>query len=51
MFKKTMFGPTATTKKVREDGSVLLKLEQKLEVFPERITEKLILTVLSRKQK
>ncbi|MCP9747334.1 feruloyl-CoA synthase [Lacihabitans sp. CS3-21] len=42
MFKKTMFGPTATTKKVREDGSVLLKLEQKLEAFPERITEKLI---------
>lgn len=37
-----MFGPTATTKKVREDGSVLLKLEQKLEIFPERITEKLI---------
>jgi feruloyl-CoA synthase len=42
MFKKTMFGPTATTKKVRKDGSVFLKLEQKLEVFPERITEKLI---------
>jgi feruloyl-CoA synthase len=42
MFKKTMFGPTSTTKKIREDGSVLLKLEQELEDFPEKITEKLL---------
>lgn len=42
MFKKTKFGPTATTKTTREDGSILLKLDQKLEEFPEKITEKLI---------
>ena len=42
MFKKTSFGPTATSKIVRNDGSILLKLEQKLEEFPEKITEKLI---------
>lgn len=42
MFKKTKFGPTATSKTIREDGSILLKLEQELEEFPEKITEKLV---------
>ena len=42
MFKNTHFGPTSTQKKVQDDGSILLKLEQNLEKFPEKITEKLI---------
>jgi feruloyl-CoA synthase len=42
MFKNTHFGPTTTKKSVQDDGSILLKLEQNLEEFPEKITEKLI---------
>lgn len=42
MFKNTHFGPTSTQKIVRTDGSILLKLEQNLEEFPEKITKKLI---------
>jgi feruloyl-CoA synthase len=42
MFKNTYFGPTSTQKTIRADGSILLKLEQNLEEFPEKITEKLI---------
>ena len=42
MFKNTLFGPTSTTKTVLEDGSILLKLDQELGDFPEKITEKLI---------
>ena len=42
MFKKTKFGPTSTTKAIRKDGSILFKLNQSLEDFPEKITEKLI---------
>lgn len=42
MFKNTHFGPTTTKKSVQDDGSILLKLEQNLEKFPEKITEKLI---------
>jgi feruloyl-CoA synthase len=42
MFKNTSFGPTATTKITHDNGSVLLKLEQELNAFPEKITEKLI---------
>jgi feruloyl-CoA synthase len=42
MFRNTHFGPTSTTKTIREDGSILLKLEEELEVFPEKITKKLI---------
>ena len=42
MFKNTLFGPTSTNKTVRQDGTILLELEQKLDDFPPRITEKLI---------
>ncbi|CAH0994384.1 Carboxylic acid reductase [Emticicia aquatica] len=42
MFKNTHFGPISTKKTVRADGSILLKLEQQLGDFPEKITEKLI---------
>ena len=42
MFKKTKFGPTSTTKAIRKDGSILFKLNQSLEEFPEKINEKLI---------
>ncbi|MCP9761550.1 feruloyl-CoA synthase [Lacihabitans soyangensis] len=42
MFKKTKFGPTSTTKTIRDDGSILFKLNQSLEDFPEKINEKLI---------
>ncbi|MCP9755457.1 feruloyl-CoA synthase [Lacihabitans sp. CCS-44] len=42
MFKNTSFGPTSTTKTVLDDGSILLKLDQELGDFPEKITEKLI---------
>lgn len=42
MFKNIHFGPTATKKTIREDGSILLNLEQALEEFPEKITQKLV---------
>lgn len=42
MFKETKFGPIATTKTIREDGSILLKLNQPLEEYPEKITDKLV---------
>ena len=42
MFKKTKFGPIATTKTTREDGSILFKLNQPLEEYPEKIANKLI---------
>lgn len=42
MFKNINFGPTATKKTIREDGSILLNLEQTLEEFPEKITQKLV---------
>jgi feruloyl-CoA synthase len=42
MFKKTKFGPKETSKILRKDGSILFKLNQPLEEFPEKITEKLV---------
>lgn len=42
MHKQTIFGPTATRKSTHADGSILLKLEQPLADFPEKLTEKLI---------
>lgn len=42
MFKNINFGSTATKKTIREDGSILLNLEQALEEFPEKITQKLV---------
>ena len=36
MFKDTKFGPIATTKTTREDGSILLKINQPLEEYPEK---------------
>jgi feruloyl-CoA synthase len=42
MFRNTHFGPTSTTKTIRENGSILLKLDEELGIFPEKITEKLI---------
>ena len=41
-FRNTHFGPNRTIKNVREDGAILFELEQKLDAFPEKITEKLI---------
>jgi len=41
-FRNTYFGPNRTIKNVREDGAILFELEQKLDAFPQKITEKLI---------
>lgn len=41
MFKNINFGPTSTNKTIRQDGSILLNLEQELGHFPDKITEKL----------
>lgn len=42
LFKNINFGPTSTKKTTREDEAILLKLEQELGIFPNKITEKLI---------
>lgn len=42
MPEQIIFGPTATQKTTHSDGSILLKLEQNLGDFPEKLTEKLI---------
>ncbi len=42
MFKQVNFGPTATQKTIFADATILLKSEQELGNFPEKITEKLI---------
>ncbi len=42
MFNQVNFGPTATQKTTFADATILLKSEQELGNFPEKITEKLI---------
>jgi feruloyl-CoA synthase len=42
MFKNIRFGSNSTKKTKLPDGSILLNLEETLENFPEKITEKLI---------
>lgn len=41
-FRPTKFGPTATQKSVRADGTILLQAEHKLEAYPARLTERLL---------
>lgn len=41
-FKNVHFGPTTTNKQELKSGSVLLKLEQPLADFPEKLSEKLL---------
>ena len=42
MFKNIRFGSNSTKKTRLSDGSMLLNLEETLENFPEKITEKLL---------
>ncbi|GAB2533681.1 feruloyl-CoA synthase [Spirosoma aerophilum] len=41
-FKQVQFGPTRTRKTVHSDGSIRLRLEQPLNDYPEKLTEKLV---------
>jgi feruloyl-CoA synthase len=41
-FRTTKFGPIATQKTVRADGTILLQAEHKLEAYPARLTERLL---------
>jgi feruloyl-CoA synthase len=41
MYKNTLFGPTKTTKTTAENGIVYYSLEQKLNAYPNKFTERL----------
>lgn len=42
MTVNNIFGPNTTKKTIQKDSSILIELEHPLDVFPEKITEKLI---------
>lgn len=42
MYKEINFGPTATTKITRDDGSIIYYLNDSLQAYPTRITERLV---------
>ncbi|MVM40031.1 AMP-binding protein [Spirosoma sp. HMF3257] len=41
-FKQIDFGPTKTSKTVHTDGTIRVRLEQPLGIYPEKLTEKLV---------